>query len=151
MRVIRNKQHNRRTVRAWTIVLKYLWFLELYLSYGQVMDVRRFYRISNIQMSRSFGDLYMMTYEFQIRMGDPISTERLQKIAHDCFKNDTYVGPASFKNMTIFNESDNELCKRSNNGSCDMRTTVCVQANGTTNCECKPGYMMHHDDSHACQ
>ncbi|XP_052261807.1 uncharacterized protein LOC127865825 isoform X2 [Dreissena polymorpha] len=99
----------------------------------------------------SFGDLYMMTYEFRIRMGDPVSTKRLQKIAHDCFRNDTYVGPASFQNMTIFNESDNELCKRANNGRCDMRTTVCVQANGTTNCECKPGYNMHPDDSHACQ
>ncbi|XP_052261669.1 uncharacterized protein LOC127865762 [Dreissena polymorpha] len=108
--------------------------------------------LGNTSINRpAFGNIFMLTYEFRIRLGDPVSTSRLQQVADKYFKYGTTVGYTDFQNVTIYNESDNILCKRSNNGSCDMRTTVCEQVNGTTKCKCKPGYSMHPYDSHACQ
>ena len=37
-------------------------------------------------------------------------------------------------------ESENKLCERTSNGGCENGTTVCLQANGTTHCDCRDGY-----------
>ena len=45
----------------------------------------------------------MLTYEFRIRLGDPVNTSRLQQVADTYFKNVTTVGYAEFQNVTIYN------------------------------------------------
>ncbi|XP_052261803.1 uncharacterized protein LOC127865824 isoform X1 [Dreissena polymorpha] len=98
-----------------------------------------------------YFNMYMLTYEFRIRMGDPVSTYRLQRIGSERFKNNEKIGVATFQNITFFNESDNELCRRSKEGNCDNRTTECKQENGTTSCECKKGFQPHAYTKYFCE
>ncbi|XP_052261553.1 uncharacterized protein LOC127865674 isoform X2 [Dreissena polymorpha] len=98
-----------------------------------------------------YFNMYMLTYEFRIRMGDPVSTDRLQRIGSERFKKNKQIGVATFQNITFFNESDNELCKRNKEGNCDLRTTECKQENGTTSCGCKKGFQPREYTKYSCE
>ncbi|XP_052786246.1 uncharacterized protein LOC128221685 [Mya arenaria] len=94
------------------------------------------------------------SYEFQIRLGEPILTDDLDRIMKTYFnKNRTVdVHGTTFYDFGIFNDSSNILCTRNNNSECDMASTVCRQSNGQTYCDCKDGYKRYRqEDVFTCQ
>ncbi|XP_052261801.1 uncharacterized protein LOC127865823 isoform X2 [Dreissena polymorpha] len=96
-------------------------------------------------------DLHKFTYEFRIRMGDPVSTDLLHKIGSERFKQGVKIGTVRFTQFIVFNESDNELCRRSNQGHCELRSTECKQENGTTMCVCKKGFQPSTYTKYLCE
>ncbi|XP_052786245.1 fibrillin-1-like [Mya arenaria] len=86
-------------------------------------------------------DLYReYTYTFKVRLGDPVQTTRLQTVLDTYIEENNSPRKIEYLTVTIFKEEENVLCRLTNNGGCEITSTNCKQANGTTHCECKHGF-----------